>query len=302
MPATGVALAQVGMSLASAPAAVATPLPTATTGPQPKREVSTHIVKAGDTLGAIAEQYGVSVETVVQANNLPSLDVLAEGQQLRIPPVSGVIHVVKNGDSLESIANQYGASIEDIVATNAIANADALRLDQELVVPGAQLSARGLLASRGGQRSAVLPKPSKYVVQPGDSVGGIADRFGISVETMLWANQIDDPNSIIPGSELVVLPVSGVMYTVKAGDTILSIAERFGADPNEVMMANGIDDPLALQVGDKVVMPGGKLQPTPRPQPTSTPTPVPAKPTATPKPAAVAVAPAQPATAPTQAP
>ena len=288
VPATVVAMAIGGVGLASGPSTVITPTPTETAVPEATPTVSTHVVKSGDTLGAIAEQYGVSVETITQVNNLPSEDSLAEGQELRIPAVSGALHVVKDGDSLESIAAEYGSTVEDIVAANGIASVEALQLDQELVVPGEQAPARGLLASRGGERPAVLPKPSKYIVQEGDSIGGIADKFGISVETMLWANQIDDPNSIMPGTELVVLPVSGLLYTVQSGDTILSIAERFSADPDEVMMANGIDDPQALQIGDKIVMPGGKPQPTPRPQPTAVPTPVPPKATATPKPAEVA--------------
>jgi peptidoglycan endopeptidase LytE len=280
--------------------------------------VQAYTVKEGDTISAIAEAHGVSVETLVQANDLASEDDLSVGQELRILPINGSLHVVKEGDTLQAIADTYGVAVETVLEANGIDNPDSLAPAQELVVPGAQPVTRGLLASRSGLRQQLPLKPSTYVVQPGDSLGAVADRFGISLETMLWANDVDDPDEIQPGFELTVLPVSGVLYAVKPGDTLIGIAERFEVSVDEILMANGIDDPASLTIGDKLLLPGGApIQPTPTPvppKPTPVPTPKPqptpaptAAPAAEPKPAPaeVAAAPAptpEPAAAPAPAP
>jgi peptidoglycan endopeptidase LytE len=273
--------------------------------------VLAYTVKEGDTISAIADAHGVSVETLVQANDLESEDDLSIGQELRVLPTSGSLHVVQEGDTLQAIADSYGVAVETVLEANGLDNPDSLAPTQELVVPGAQPVTRGLLASRSGVRQQLPLKPSTYVVQPGDSLGAIADRFGISVETMLWANDVDDPDSIQPGFELTVLPVSGVLYTVQPGDTLIGISERFDVTSEEVLMANGIDDPASLNIGDKLLLPGGApIQPTPTPvppKPTPVPTPKPQptpKPTATPaaEPTAAAPAPAAAAPEPTPVP
>lgn len=312
--------------LASAPAPTTAPAPEPTAEPTPtivpasvpvggpppaaapaRSEIVRYEVKEGDSLSTIADEYGVSVETLVQVNGLAGADSLSIGQELRIPPVSGALHRVQSGDTLEGIAALYGADVSAILQANSIDNPDSLTLEQELIIPGGKVSPRGLLASRSGQRPAVPLKPSTYVVQPGDSLGAIADRFGISLETMLWANDVEDPNSIQPGFELTVLPVSGVLYTVKSGDTLIDISARFSVPIDEILMANGIDDPATIVVGDKLLLPGGApIKPTPTPvppKPTATPTPKPqpAPAPATAKPAAPAPTPS-PAPAPAPAP
>lgn len=255
-----------------------------------RRETVLHTVGGGETLSTIAENYGVSPETIAAANGLTNTDKLAVGQELRILPVSGVLHKVQAGDTLDAIAALYGTDVMGIVVMNGLDNPDSLKVGQELVVPGGTPPTRALLASRGGQRSGPL-KPGTYVVQEGESLGSIADRFDISVETLLWANQVDDPNSIHVGDELVVLPVSGALYTVKKGDNINTIAEVSGVSAAEILMANGIDDPRTLQIGAKLLLPGGKPIRDPEPP----------KPTPTPKPAPKPEPPAAPAAAPAQA-
>ncbi|KKW44719.1 MAG: Peptidase M23B, partial [Parcubacteria group bacterium GW2011_GWA2_56_7] len=71
-----------------------------------RKEVVTHIVQEGETLGAIAERYGVSVSTLLWANNLSFRSLLKIGQGLAIPPVDGVIHTVRSGDTISAIARR----------------------------------------------------------------------------------------------------------------------------------------------------------------------------------------------------
>src|SRR3989338_2388715 len=99
---------------------------------------------------------------------------------------------------------------------------------------------------------------SLYVVREGDTLGAIAKMFGVSVNTIVWAN--DRKNGTIrPGETLVILPISGVRHTVAKGDTIQSIAKKYRADADEILLFNGIASDAALAVGELILVPDGEL-------------------------------------------
>src|SRR5947207_780662 len=78
-------------------------------------------------------------------------------------------------------------------------------------------------------------KVSTYTVQPGDALSFIASDFGVSSESIMWANKLSSPNSITTGQILRIPPVSGVIHTVQKGDTISSIAKKYHGDATKVM-------------------------------------------------------------------
>jgi len=100
--------------------------------------VETYDVQDGDTLGAIADRYGLNLSSVLWANGLTFRSTIRPGQTLTIPPVDGVIYKVKNGDTLSRIGSTYGVDSEQIIAFNKLASADDLRIGDELVVPGGE--------------------------------------------------------------------------------------------------------------------------------------------------------------------
>lgn len=100
---------------------------------------------------------------------------------------------------------------------------------------------------------------SVYVVRPGDSLSQIAKMFGVSVNTIRWANDIGSKGVIHEGQTLVILPVSGLQYTVKKGDTLASIAKEFKGDIDEILSFNGLTSDSVLAVGDTIVIPGGSM-------------------------------------------
>lgn len=100
-----------------------------------------HIVKGGETLSGIAEQYEVGLSTLVEANNLGNADQLALGQEIFVPGVvsatseSQRIHVVQAGETLSSIAELYQLPLQALQSVNNLEDGDLLEEGQQLIVP-----------------------------------------------------------------------------------------------------------------------------------------------------------------------
>ena len=131
------------------------------------------------------------------------------------------------------------------------------------------------------------PKVSTYEVVAGETLLGIARNFGITPETILWANGMASGDLIGIGQKLTILPVSGVLHEVKPEESVLSIAESYHADPAEIVEANQITDPSLVREGDLLLVPGGVMKPGGSEAPAADPAPT-AAPAATPAPEPVA--------------
>lgn len=103
-----------------------------------------------------------------------------------------------------------------------------------------------------------------YVVQPGDTISSIADQFSVSVNTILWENNLTGYSLIRPGDKLTILPASGVQHKVVRGETITQIAKKYGIDANIIIDANKLASINDIRIGEKLIIPGGKkiVQPT----------------------------------------
>ncbi len=109
----------------------------------------------------------------------------------------------------------------------------------------------------------------KYEVQPGDTVFGIAEKFGLKPQTILWANYYilqDDPHNLRPGQELNILPVDGTYYEWQAGDGLNGVARFFGVSPEDIVNypGNHLDaDTIGdyanpnIEPGTWLIVPGG---------------------------------------------
>jgi murein DD-endopeptidase MepM/ murein hydrolase activator NlpD len=100
---------------------------------------------------------------------------------------------------------------------------------------------------------------SVYVVKDGDSLSGIAAKFGVTMNTILWANDIKDPKTIHTGTSLIILPVSGIEHTVAKGETLNGIAAKYGADADDIASFNGLGADATVTTGQKLIIPGGEL-------------------------------------------
>ena len=106
-----------------------------------------------------------------------------------------------------------------------------------------------------GKRTSV----AEYTVQPGDSLSFIARDYGVSIESIMWANGLRDSNSIREGNILKIPPVSGVIHTVKSGETIGAIAKKYGANSENIIAYNSLSQDGKLQINDELIIPDGKI-------------------------------------------
>lgn len=110
-----------------------------------------------------------------------------------------------------------------------------------------------------------------YQVKEGDTISGIAAKNHISINTILWANEIDNIDSIKPGDSIFILPTDGVSYTVKKGDNIEDIAKKYKAEKDKIIAFNNLPANGSLNDGDTIIIPGGQKEEVQR-RPVSTPT------------------------------
>jgi murein DD-endopeptidase MepM/ murein hydrolase activator NlpD len=108
----------------------------------------------------------------------------------------------------------------------------------------------------------------KYVVQKGDTLFGIADKFSLKPETILWGNWVEldgDPHTLQPGQELSILPVDGALHVWSAGESLDGVAKFFRVAPTDILEWPGNNLDLELDVanpgieeGIALVIPGGQ--------------------------------------------
>jgi len=116
---------------------------------------------------------------------------------------------------------------------------------------------------------------TQYTVQNGDSFASLAQKFSISVDTILWANNFDEKKVIHPGDVIKILPVTGVLHTVIQGETLSHIATLYDIDMHAIALQNGLNDRYTISVGQQLIIPDGKklipkvpvLPPPPKPAP-----------------------------------
>ncbi|MCL4834967.1 MAG: LysM peptidoglycan-binding domain-containing protein [Caldilineaceae bacterium] len=164
-----------------------------------------HIVRPGETLSQIAEAYGTTVEVLRSLNNLGDVDFVWYGQRLIVEsdetsPLreSSVVqsiayYRVQPGDTLSGIANAYGIGLAHLVELNRISPAGRLYAGQTLAVPAREVAPSGPVIT------ADLPV---HIVQAGEHIGTIAERYGTSVNALVRVNGLDNPSLIIPGQRL----------------------------------------------------------------------------------------------------
>ncbi|MFN0145288.1 MAG: LysM peptidoglycan-binding domain-containing protein [Dehalococcoidia bacterium] len=245
-----------------------------------------HTVAAGETLSIIAGYYGVSVDTLVSLNALPDRNTVLLGQVLAIPGVppaaaepaaqpadaapatpappasaSGRTYVVEFGDVVSAIAASFGVSVGALVEANGLRNADAIHEGQVLVIP-----------------SVVPPPPAMHTVTAGETVSQIANQYSVALATIIEANGLTNPNSVLVGQVLTIptagapastvpmgVQTSGRAHTIMPGETLSAIADHYGFTVEELAYVNDLANASVILVGQTIQIPGVSLAPRPAP-------------------------------------
>lgn len=108
-----------------------------------------------------------------------------------------------------------------------------------------------------------------YVVHKGDTLQQVAKMFAVSVDTIVWANDLDRKAALREGQTLVILPIDGVLYMVKKGDTLKSITKKHKGSVDEILEFNDLSEDTVLAVGDTLIIPNGENAAAPRPSPSA---------------------------------
>lgn len=98
----------------------------------------------------------------------------------------------------------------------------------------------------------------RYVVKGGDTISSIAKNFGISIETLIWANDMSSKSVIKPGQTLQIPQGNGVLVVVKKGDTLASLAKKYKSDAQTIAEFNLLDYPFTLTAGEELFLPNGE--------------------------------------------
>ncbi len=228
-----------------------------------------YIVKRGDTLWGISNQYGVSVTELASLNGV-NANTLQVGQSLIIPAKSGsnpdnmFLYTVKKGDTLYSIARVYGVSVDNIKTLNYLTNND-LYVGQVIRIPEIYTKPDDIS----------IPEYTNYKVKKGDSLYSIAKAYGVSVDTLIQDNGLKNTNLMVGqnlkirtnnqskieecfGEEYVTSEKNYFSYIVKRGDSLYSIAKSYGVGVNELISFNSLKS-SNLSIGQVLKIPNSTL-------------------------------------------
>ncbi|MGB2762414.1 MAG: M23 family metallopeptidase [Minisyncoccales bacterium] len=100
---------------------------------------------------------------------------------------------------------------------------------------------------------------TEYIVESGDILSSIAEKFDISLNTVLWANDLTKSSKIKPGQKLIILPVSGALHLVRSGDTLSEIAETYQSKTSEIADFNKLSENKEIFIGDVLIIPNATM-------------------------------------------
>lgn len=240
-----------------------------------------YTVKSGDSVWKIANDHGISMNQLIEWNNIKN-NFVYPGQQLIVSnggsssstttntgnassssnnagstAASGTKYTVKSGDSVWSVSNKYGISMNQLIQWNNIKN-NFIYPGQQLIVKGGSAATSTNTSSTTAATTPSTPNTSNttstastgdtiYTVKAGESVWGVVNKHNITMDQLIQWNNIKN-NFIYPGQQVIVkkgttqsAPTTGQKtYTVKAGESVWGVADSHGITMNQLIEWNNI--------------------------------------------------------------
>lgn len=168
-------------------------------------------------------------------------------------------------------ANAATNPVDGLTSYDVAANmAEVTKLPEATAISNQAQSAKATLAVSAAD-SNVIAKPQivatalksrkdiqTYTVQAGDTMATIAQKFGVTSDSIRWSNNLSS-NVVSLGTNLTIPPVNGLVYTVKAGDTVQSLASKYKANTDQIIAYNDAEI-AGIQVGEQILIPNGQVQ------------------------------------------
>jgi len=125
----------------------------------------------------------------------------------------------------------------------------------EAIAPPFNISGKALGSWGVGQSNEI----TEYTVKSGDTLSSIAEDFDISLQTILWANNLTERSTVSIGKKIIILPITGILHTVRQQDTLSEIAEIYKVDIDTILDFNDVIDQGKIYAGDTLIIPNGKM-------------------------------------------
>ena len=254
-----------GTPATTSPLSQATPLPDATSAPTPVPEPTFYTIAAGDTFVGIAEQFDITIDSLIFANGYNNLSeiTLTIGGKLQIPFCE--VHQVLPGNTLSSVAQLCGLTVDDLIVANIaslaeIGSLEAVPLGFILAIPQESSAPEDLDCSARPPREQVI----EYTPGPGEGPFCLSQKFGISGSAVIQGNADRLISNTYGEAPLLIPPVDGALYVVMLNDVTRSVrvsdlADWYEVDVEAISDWNGnpTNDPLVE--GQQLLIAGANL-------------------------------------------
>lgn len=228
-------------------------------------------VSRGETLSSIAVASGMSLNDLASLNQLPNNKSLLVGQVLKVPAGTQIpeFYTVQAGDSLTAIADKYNLSLSQLAGLNKLSTTAGVRVGQKLKLtgepePDVKTTARASTATAQAEEKTVEKTPTKtavstkntekYTVQAGDNLTSLANKAGVSVQSLAELNKLSPRANLLRG-QTILLPKTTTQYKVKSGDSLIRLASKYGVETQVLADMNKIDANANLRIGEVIIVP-----------------------------------------------
>jgi len=176
------------------------------------KDIIKHVVEKGETISTIADQYNISVETILLANELDNTKIQV-GQELLILPVNGIIHMVEKGETIASIAKKYNAKKDEVISYNDLSSEGTVYIGDVLIIPNGTMPKQTVPTTTTNSSSyAQITLTNSYFMVPTVGLVSQGAHYSYSSNGKAYYTAIDISNAI---GTPVVAAAEGVVQIAK---------------------------------------------------------------------------------------